>query len=363
MHINGQYFQTIWADWHQSELMIIDQKKLPFQINIKKLKSFNDSFQAIANMEVRGAPLIGVTAAYGLWLALNEFHNDSDFRDDFLLACKTMKKARPTAVNLAFGVDKVCDAVNGVEDIARARELAFQCAELLKSEEIACSEAIGEFGCELIEQIWIEKGRKTVNILTHCNAGWLACIDWGTALAPVYKAHLKGIPVHVWVDETRPRNQGSKLTAFELHHEGINHTVIVDNAGGHLMQHGMVDMVIVGSDRTTRSGDVCNKIGTYLKALAAFDNKIPFYVALPTSSIDLTIKNGAEEIPIETRHDAEVRYAEGENGKTLLVPEYSPVVNHGFDVTPARLVTSLITERGICPASEDGILSLFAVKH
>jgi len=363
MHINGQYFHTIWADWHKSELMIIDQKNLPFQINIKKLKSFNDSFQAITQMEVRGAPLIGVTAAYGLWLALNEFHDGTGFQEQFFSACTTMKKARPTAVNLAYGVDRVYQAVKGISNIARARELAFQTTELLRSEEIAYSEAIGEYGCQLIEKIWQEKGQKTVNILTHCNAGWLACIDWGTALAPVYKAHLKGIPVHVWVDETRPRNQGSKLTAFELYHEGVDHTVIVDNAGGHLMQHGLVDMVIVGSDRTTRMGDVCNKIGTYLKALAAFDNHIPFYAALPTSSIDLSIEDGINEIPIETRHTDEVRFAEGYNTRTQLVPNFSPIVNHGFDVTPSRLVTSLITEKGICKASKAGVSSLFAVEH
>ncbi len=359
MHLNGQNFQTIWADWHKSEVMIIDQAKLPFQINIKKLKSFDDSFQAIAQMEVRGAPLIGVTAAYGLWLALYEFQGSANFNDQFLSACNTMKKARPTAVNLAYGVDRVYHAVKSVTDISRAKELAFQTAELLKMEEIACSEAIGDVGCHLIENIWMEKGRKTVNILTHCNAGWLACIDWGTALAPIYKAHLKGIPVHVWVDETRPRNQGSKLTAFELHHEGVAHTVIVDNAGGHLMQHGLVDMVLVGSDRTTRSGDVCNKIGTYLKALAAFDNHVPFYVALPTSSIDLSIADGIKEIPIETRHEDEVRFAYGNNTKAQLVPEFSSIANHGFDVTPARLVTGLITEKGICPSNQEGIARLF----
>lgn len=362
MHIHGQYFHTIWADELCREVMIIDQQKLPFQINIKKLKTFDDAFRAIADMEVRGAPLIGVTAAFGIWLGLCHYpEQDSsqiklaDYLDGLV---SKMKTARPTAINLAYAVDRLADHLRCETEPDMMRQLAYEQALKLKDEELACSSSIGDFGCQLIETLSLKKQGQPVNILTHCNAGWLACIDWGTALAPVYKAHLKGIAVHVWVDETRPRNQGSKLTAFELLNEGVPHTVIADNTGGHLMQHGLVDLVLVGSDRTTLKGDVCNKIGTYLKALAAFDNQIPFYAALPVSSIDFSIYDGLKEIPIETRHADELKFAEGKSGKTQLIPDGSPALNLGFDVTPARLITGLITEQGIVEANEKEIIKL-----
>lgn len=360
MRINGQHFHSITANGPRFEVLIIDQQKLPFQINMKKLKTFNDCFRAIAEMEVRGAPLIGVTAAYGIWLGLKEFCHDQPIDSYLSQLCEKMKTARPTAINLAYAVDRLHLALKCHVNYEVLPEQAFRLAEALKAEEISASEAIGVHGCQLIEKVYEKKKGQTVNILTHCNAGWLACIDWGTALAPVYKAHQKGIPVHVWVDETRPRNQGSKLTAFELHHEGVPHTVIDDNTGGHLMQHGMVDLVLVGSDRTSRTGDVCNKIGTYLKALAAADNNIPFYVALPLSSIDLSIRDGLNEIPIEIRHPDEVLFADGEEGKTRLVPHECTAANYGFDVTPARLVAALITEKGVIEPNEEAITAAFS---
>lgn len=356
MHINGQYFHTIWVDktdWEQ--VFVIDQTKLPFEFKFKKLKTFDDTFRAIADMVVRGAPLIGVTAAYGIYLATLHFENEGSFSDYLKVHCERMKTARPTAINLAFAVDAMFDALKNRAFNDDLIEIALQKANEIKQFEIDNCRAIGEHGLKLIEAIAAKKQGQPVQILTHCNAGWLACIDWGTATAPIYMAHQKGIPLHVWVDETRPRNQGSKLTAFELQNEGVPHTVIPDNTGGHLMQHGMVDLVLVGSDRTTRNGDVCNKIGTYLKALAAADNGIPFYVALPSSSIDLTIADGIAEIPIEERHPDEVRFVEGKAGKVQVVPDGSLVANYGFDVTPARLVTALITENGVFEASQKGV--------
>lgn len=360
MIINGQQFHTIWVDNNKPDTVkIINQLKLPFNFNIKSLKSFDDAFNAIKNMEVRGAPLIGVCAAYGIWLALIEKNNKDGLHEYINDKCQTMKQARPTAVNLAYAVDLMQSTLHGVTDLAKAREIALMKANELKQAEIDRCEQIGKYGLKIIEEIALSKPGEPVNILTHCNAGWLACIDWGTATAPIYMAHQKGIKLHVWVDETRPRNQGSKLTAFELLQEGIPHTVITDNTGGHLMQHGLVDLVIVGSDRTTRTGDVCNKIGTYLKALAANDNNVPFYVALPSSTIDFTITNGLNEIPIEQRDADEVIFVEGKEGKTRVVPIGSPVANYGFDVTPARLVSALITEKGICKASEAAISKMF----
>jgi methylthioribose-1-phosphate isomerase len=270
-----------------------------------------------------------------------------------------MKTARPTAVNLAFCVDSLFAVLKEEPHLESMITAALNKADEIKQFEIDNCNSIGDYGVTLIEEIALKKPGQTINILTHCNAGWLACIDWGTALAPIYKAHQKGISIHVWVDETRPRNQGSKLTAFELKQEGVSYTVITDNTGGHLMQHGMVDMVIVGSDRTTRIGDVCNKIGTYLKALAAYDNGIPFYVALPTSSIDLNISDGFSEIPIEERDADEVKFMEGKGGKVQVIPDGCSVKNYGFDVTPSRLVTGLITEKGICGATESEIIQLF----
>jgi methylthioribose-1-phosphate isomerase len=281
-----------------------------------------------------------------------------------LKATDYLKSARPTAVNLAILIDEMVDQLADCPTKEIACDIAFKEANRMKLREISWSESIGDYGCELIEAISKEKKGLPVNILTHCNAGWLACIEWGTATAPIYKAFLKRIPIHVWVDETRPRNQGARLTAWELSQEGVPHTVIPDNAGGHLMQHGLVDLCIVGSDRTTSTGDVANKIGTYLKALAASDNNIPFYVALPSSSIDFEMKDGIREIPIEQRDADEVSHIEGklENGaiaKIRIVNEKSPVANYGFDVTPAKYVTALITERGICKADRDDILRLF----
>lgn len=358
MKVNGQDFQTIWVNPNNiSEIIIINQNELPFKFQLKTLKTFDDAFEAIKNMEVRGAPLIGVTAAYGIYLGLLSL-NESAYPQKLEELCTKMKTARPTAVNLEFAVNLVLSSLNKVNSLKEAQKVALETANNLKQQEIDNCDKIGDYGLHLIEKIADDKPGQTINILTHCNAGWLACIDWGTATAPIYKAHKKGIPVHVWVDETRPRNQGSKLTAFELQQEGVPHTVITDNTGGHLMQHGLVDLILVGSDRTTRNGDVCNKIGTYLKALAANDNDLPFYVALPFSSIDLTIADGIKEIPIEERNDNEVKFIEGKNGKVQIVPNGSPVTNYSFDVTPARLVTALITEKGITSASADGINAL-----
>jgi len=362
MRINGKPYHTIWLnDENPSVVQVIDQRKLPFVFENLVLKTPEDCFTAIRDMAVRGAPLIGVTAAYGMYLALLCFKDGKI--DNYLHEKATfLKTARPTAVNLAFAVNEMLEYMFHNLHASNLKEISLSKVEEMKSREIGFSEKIGEFGLEIIEKIY-QKKKKPVNILTHCNAGWLACIDWGTATAPIYKAHRKGIPVHVWVDETRPRNQGARLTAFELGQEGVPHTVIADNTGGHLMQHDMVDMVIVGSDRTTVTGDVANKIGTYLKALAAKDNDIPFYVALPSSTFDWQMEDGIAEIPIEERDSDEVAKIEGWNGNSIqkvkLIPENSRAANYGFDVTPARLVTGLITERGICNANRESILKLF----
>jgi methylthioribose-1-phosphate isomerase len=342
-------------------VQVIDQRKLPFQFEIFELKTVEDAFFAIKEMVVRGAPLIGVTAAYGMYLAILSFE-DGNLEKYVSEKAEYLKSSRPTAVNLAFAVDEMMEFVLSNKPDSELVQKVLQKATSLKEKEIRFSNRIGDFGLEIIEDIYLRK-KQTVNILTHCNAGWLACIDWGTATAPIYKAHQKGIPVHVWVDETRPRNQGARLTAFELGEVGVPHTVIPDNTGGHLMQHGMVDLVIVGSDRTTASGDVANKIGTYLKALAAKDNNIPFYVALPSTTFDFNLEDGLTEIPIEQRDTTEVSEIEGwtESGfqTVRLIPEKSVAANYGFDVTPARLVTGLITEHGICKANRESILELF----
>ena len=364
MRVNGIDYHTIWVHpENQRVIQVIDQRQLPFELKVADLQTADDAYEAIRNMTVRGAPLIGVTGAFGIYLALVR-SSDHHWRADLRQAAVYLKSARPTAVNLAILIDEMVAQLADCTSLKQAVDLAFETAARQKLREIAWSEAIGNFGCALIEEISRKKSGQPVNILTHCNAGWLACIDWGTATAPIYKAFQKNIPLHVWVDETRPRNQGARLTAWELSQEGVPHTVIPDNAGGHLMQHGMVDLCIVGSDRTTSVGDVANKIGTYLKALAAFDNRVPFYVALPSSSIDFTMKDGVREIPIEQRGGEEVTWMEGllENGlpgKVYIINPSSPVVNYGFDVTPSRYVTGLITERGICPATEEGIRSLF----
>ncbi len=362
MKINGKHYHTIWLKEDDSAIVqVIDQRKLPFQFEVFEIATAEDAWFAIREMVVRGAPLIGVTAAYGMYLALLEF-DGSKLEKHLKNSADYLKSSRPTAVNLAFAVDEMLEFMLDHRSKENLAELALGKANQLKQAEIDFGDKIGEAGLKLIEEIYQKKG-ETVNILTHCNAGWLACIDWGTATAPVYKAHLKGIPVHVWVDETRPRNQGARLTAYELGEEGVPHTVIPDNAGGHLMQHSMVDLVIVGSDRTTVSGDVANKIGTYLKALAAADNDVPFYAALPSSTIDWDMVDGVHEIPIEQRSADEVAHIEGWDGEKItsvrLIPGKSMVANYGFDVTPARLVTGLITERGICKADKQSILNLF----
>ncbi len=364
MRVDGTNYHTIWVHPENNQIIqVIDQRKLPFEFTTIDLKTPEDAFVAIRNMTVRGAPLIGVTGAYGIYLAVAS-SSEGTWKEELANAAEYLKSARPTAVNLAILIDEMVGLLAGCISLSNACEVALQEANRMKVREIEWSEAIGDFGCEIIEAISKTKNGKPVNILTHCNAGWLACIDWGTATAPVYKAFLKGIPVHVWVDETRPRNQGARLTAWELAQEGVPHTVIPDNAGGHLMQHGMVDLCIVGSDRTTATGDAANKIGTYLKALAAHDNQVPFYVALPSSSIDFTMRDGVLEIPIEQRDGEEVswmdgRMENGQMGRINVISATSPVANYGFDVTPARFVTALITERGICKADEEEIRRLF----
>ncbi len=365
MKISGKHYTTIWIKEGEAGIIqVIDQRKLPFLFEISELKTVGDVYYAIREMVVRGAPLIGVTAAYGMYLAVLNFA-EGDFKKYIGKAGDYLKSSRPTAVNLAFAVDEISSFILENQSDSDLVQKVLQKATDLKVMEIGFSNKIGEYGLKIIEEIYRRK-QQTVNILTHCNAGWLACIDWGTATAPIYKAHLQEIPVHVWVDETRPRNQGARLTAFELGEEGVPHTVIPDNTGGHLMQHGMVDLVIVGSDRTTSNGDAANKIGTYLKALAAKDNNIPFYVALPSSTFDWGIEDGLKEIPIEKRDPAEVAEIEGWNGKEFenvrLIPVKSKAVNYGFDVTPARLITGFITERGICEANKEGILKLFPEK-
>jgi len=367
MQVNGKNYHTIWVHpTNKTIVQVIDQRKIPFEFQLVDLKTPADTFEAIKNMTVRGAPLIGVTGAYGIYLGLI-YDIGEDWKAQLIRNADYLKSARPTAVNLAILIDELVNIVTNCKTREMAGELALQTAEKMKIREIGWSEAIGDFGCELIEAISKQKNGQPVHILTHCNAGWLACIDWGTATAPIYKAFHKGIPIHVWVDETRPRNQGARLTAWELSHERLPHTVIPDNTGGHLMQNGLVDLCIVGSDRTTSTGDVANKIGTYLKALAAYDNNIPFYVALPSSSIDFTMKDGIREIPIEQRDGNEVSWMEGQfengqSGRIRIIPEITPVANYGFDVTPAKYVTALITERGICKANREDILNLFPEK-
>ena len=365
MKIQGKHYHTIWLKENDKKVIqVIDQRKLPFKFEIFDIRTTEDTHFAIREMVVRGAPLIGVTAAFGMVLALLEF-KEGDLSAFINMKADYLKSSRPTAVNLAFAVDEMQKFILAKRGDEKLAEKTLEKANELMQKEIEHSETIGEFGVKIIEEIYRKKD-STVNILTHCNAGWLACIDWGTATAPIYKAHQKGIPLHVWVDETRPRNQGARLTAFELAEEGVPHTIIPDNTGGHLMQHGMVDLVIVGSDRTTSNGDVANKIGTYLKALAAKDNGIPFYVALPSTSFDLEMNDGINEIPIEERNPTEVAEIEGWTGHEIrsvhLIPENSNVDNYGFDVTPSRLITGLITEKGICNANKESILNLFAQK-
>lgn len=353
-------FRTIWTTENRY-IEVIDQRKLPHEFVVVQLLTYKDAEIAIKNMTVRGAPLIGATAAYGIYLALREIEEKKLHLSLIEDAFTALRNSRPTAVNLFWALDKMRLAL---ETKGMTAQIAFEEAAKIVEDDVETCRMIGVHGLPLIEAISAKKQGETVNILTHCNAGMLGCIEWGTITSPIYQAIQKGIKVHVWVDETRPRNQGANLTAYELTRHNVPHTLIVDNTGGHLMQHGMVDLVIVGTDRTTRNGDVANKIGTYLKALAAKDNNIPFYVALPSTTLDMTIRDGLKEIPIEERDENEVKYVVGqaENGvltSVLICPSTTPASNYGFDVTPARLVTGLITERGICAASEEGIVSLF----
>ena len=355
MKIEGKEYRTIWFE--NNVVKIIDQTKLPHQFIIKDLKTIKDAINAIKVMEVRGAPLIGGTAAYGIALAVQE-NNDPEF---IKKSAEELIQCRPTAINLKWAVDRMMKKLSGINS-DKILNLALDEAKEICDEDEKFCENIGINGLRIIEEIYNKK-KETVNILTHCNAGWLATINWGTATSPIYHAHKKGIPVHVWVDETRPRNQGANLTSYELNEENIPNTIIADNTGGILMQRGDVDMCIVGTDRTLSNGDVCNKIGTYLKALAAHDNNVPFYVALPSSTIDWDIKEG-KDIPIEERNSEELSHIEGvdehnEIKKILIYPKKSKAMNLAFDVTPAKYVTGLITEKGICEASGDALKKMF----
>jgi methylthioribose-1-phosphate isomerase len=359
MKINGKAYRTIWLASDGWSVEVIDQTRLPHELVIIPLKSMQDAARAILTMQVRGAPLIGATAAYGLAMAIRNDASDEavDKAIDFLA------KQRPTAINLRWALEEMRRAVQNLPHYERVAAAYKRAAEICEDDVETCRR-IGEHGLQIIRDIAAEKKPgEPVKVLTHCNAGWLACVDWGTATSPIYQAHDAGIPVHVWVDETRPRNQGAALTAFELGSHGVPHTIVVDNAGGHLMQHGEVDMVIVGTDRVAANGDVANKIGTYLKALAAKDNGVPFYVALPHSTIDWTLKSGSA-IPIEERSSDEVlkmpgRLPDGSVVTVEIAAPGSPAGNPAFDVTPARLVTGFITERGVCPATREGLVSLY----
>jgi methylthioribose-1-phosphate isomerase len=358
MNVNSRPMRTIWLAEDGRSVEIIDQRLLPHELVIARLATLDDAAIAIRDMAVRGAPLIGATAAYGVALAVAADPSDAALDR----AITVLASTRPTAVNLHWALDDMRRTLSPLPP-QRRQEAAFTRAGAIADEDVAISRALGEHGLPLIEAAARRHPDRPVEILTHCNAGWLAAVDWGTALAPVYRAHDAGIPLHVWVDETRPRNQGASLTAWELLQHGVPHTVIADNAGGHLMRHGKVDLVITGTDRTTANGDVANKIGTYLKALAAHDNDVPFYVALPSPSIDWSLDDG-DRIPIEERSAREVTHVAGwteagEQVEVRLTPDGSPAANYAFDVTPARLVTGLITERGVCAASRNGLLELF----
>lgn len=369
MLIGGRRMRTIWLESDGVSVGIIDQRRLPFETAFEKITTAAQMAEAIKDMHLRGAPLIGSAAAYGVYLAALEAPKTSitAFTNAVKSGADTLIATRPTAVNLAWAVGRTLCEMEKASGIEEKISAALETANRITEESADECRKIGEYGADILSGIAKRKAGARVNILTHCNAGWLACVDYGTATAPVYAARERGIDVHVYVDETRPRNQGAFLTAFELLENGVPHTLIPDNAGGHLMQHGLVDAVIVGSDRTTGSGDVANKIGTYLKALAARDNGVPFYVTLPTSTIDRSLSDGVKEIPIERRPTDEVKYItglsqEGKRETVLLAPEKTPAENYGFDVTPARLVTALITEKGVCPATKEGIDTLFNKK-
>jgi methylthioribose-1-phosphate isomerase len=359
MKIDGKETRTIWVESDGNTVGIIDQTLLPHRFANVRLSTLADAVHAIKSMQVRGAPLIGATAAYGIWLALRQDASDENLER----AYAQLLAARPTAINLKWALDQMMAAVRNrprPERLAAALKRANEIAD----EDVEINLGIGRHGLKLIEEISARKKGARVNVLTHCNAGFLATVDWGTATAPIYLAHDKGVALHVYADETRPRNQGASLTAWELGRHGVPHTVIPDNTGGHLMQHGMVDLVIVGTDRVTAQGDVCNKIGTYLKALAAHDNKVPFYVALPSPTIDFSVSDGLSEIPIEQRAAEEVatmtgKTKDGRIETVQIVPDGSAVANYGFDVTPARLVTGLITERGVLKANREALAAAF----
>jgi methylthioribose-1-phosphate isomerase len=359
MKIDGKETRSIWLECDGQSVGIIDQTQLPHRFVIAQIKTLDDAARAIKTMQVRGAPLIGATAAYGIWLSLRDDTSDESLERAYAVLLAT----RPTAINLKWALDEMIAALRN-RPRAERLAVALRRAGEIADEDVAINQAIGRHGLKLIENIAAKKKGERVNVLTHCNAGWLATVDWGTATAPIYMAHDKGLPVHVFADETRPRNQGASLTAWELGHHGVPHTVIPDNTGGHLMQHGLVDLVIVGTDRVTAQGDVCNKIGTYLKALAAHDNNVPFYVALPSPTIDFTVSDGLAEIPIEQRGGEEVatitgKTKDGRIETVQIVPDGSPVANYAFDVTPARLVTGLITERGVLKPDRAALAKAF----
>ncbi len=363
MRVDGKQFRTIWLSPDPKVVQIIDQRHLPHQFIIEDLATVDDFAFAIKEMHVRGAGLIGATAGYAMYVAALSAPLEGS-QDYLQQAAKQLLATRPTAKNLAWAIERQQRAMAQESSLAAKQARALAVAIEIADEDADFCRRIGEHGLSIIRQISVAKGGRPVNVLTHCNAGWLAFVDYGSATAPIYAAQQAGIPVHVWVDETRPWLQGSRLTAWELGQEGVPHTLIPDNTGGHLMQHGLVDLVIVGTDRTTRAGDVANKIGTYLKALAAKDNQVPFYVALPSSTFDWQIRDGVREIPIEERSDSEIKFVSGRTASgsletVLIAPEGTCGANYGFDVTPARLVTGLITERGITPAREADILALY----
>ncbi len=370
MNVDGKPYRTVWLDDEKARpgvVQIIDQRWLPFRFEIEELSTTAQVATAIADMHVRGAGCIGAVAAHGMYVAAYEAARESDFQKALQTKADQLVATRPTAMNLKWAVDRVLDRIKAESDIEAKVAAARELAQTIADEDADWCRSIGEHGRSIIEKLATDKpAGEPVNILTHCNAGWLAFVDHGSATAPIYAAHDAGIPVHVWVDETRPRNQGARLTAWELHQHGVPHTVIVDNVGGHLMQHGMVDMVITGTDRTTYTGDVANKIGTYLKALAAKDNDIPFYVALPSSTFDWEIEDGVADIPIEQRDGTEVSVmtgiagdGKGDESELHIVSPGSGVANYAFDVTPRRLITGLITERGICEANAESVLGLY----
>jgi methylthioribose-1-phosphate isomerase len=362
MKVGDKQYTTIWLK-NDTTVSIIDQRYLPHKFIIEDIRTVQEMVTAITDMHLRGAPAIGAAAAYGMYLATLEAAGKPRFHEHLVRSAAEIKSTRPTAVNLQWAVDRQLQALENGGTAAEKIEIAKHTALKMAAEETEACRQIGLHGVNIIQQINKKKNGQPVNILTHCNAGWLACVDYGTATAPIYQAFEQGINVHVWVDETRPRNQGASLTAWELLNQGVPHTVIADNTGGHLMQHGMVDLVITGADRVTRRGDAANKIGTYLKALAANDNNIPFYIALPASTFDWNISDGLKEIVIEERSADEVKYmyglCENEIKKVLVTPPESNACNYGFDVTPARLITGLITERGITAANEAAIMQMY----